>query len=143
MSDDVFDLGESADEPDENDSATTGDSSNTGNSATSASNAGTSNNASNSSDDGSSDTELDPTRSSAYDTDYQSIQRTIGVRDETWQEVTDLLEDAEAYSNLDGYRDITKLESYEALFQHVLDTSDSKEIASRIQTARHEAHDTT
>lgn len=131
MSDDVFDLGEPADEPDESDSATTDDSAN---------NASTSNNAG---DGGNTKSEPDPTRTSAYDTDYQSTQRTIGVRDETWQEVTDLLEDAEAYSKLDGYAGVTKLEVYEALFQHVLDTSDPKEIASRIQTARHDAHDAT
>lgn len=138
MSDDVFDLGEPADELDES-SATTDDSSNTGNSATSANNDSTSNNASSSSDGGN-DTE-DPTRTPAYDTDYQSTQRTIGVRQETWDDVIDLLEDAQAYSKLDGYRDVTKLESYEALFQHLLDTCDAKEIASKIQTARHEAHD--
>lgn len=131
MSDDVFDLGDSADEPDEGDSATTDSSSNTVDSA---------NNASDGEDTKS---ESDPTRTPAYDTDYQSTQRTIGVRDETWTDVTDLLEDAQAYSKLDGYRDVTKLETYEALFQRVLETCDAKDLASRIQTTRHEAHDET
>lgn len=136
MSDDVFDLGEPADELDES-SATTDDSPNTSNSAN---NARTSNNAG---DGGGTKSEPDPTRISAYDTDYQSTQRTIGVRDETWTDVIDLLEDAQAYSKLDGYRDVTKLETYEALFQRVLETCDAKDLASRIQTARHEAHDET
>lgn len=156
MSDDVFDLGEPADEPDESDSATTDDNSNTANSATTDDTATTDDNpntansattddtastSNDASDGGDTTSEPDPTRTSAYDTDYQSTQRTIGVRDETWTDVTDLLEDAQAYSKLDGYREVTKLETYEALFQHVLETCDAKDLASRIQTARHEAHD--
>jgi hypothetical protein len=88
------------------------------------------------------DKELDPERTPAYDTDYRSNQHTIAALDETWQEVTDLLEDARAYSKLAGYSEVSRLEAYEAMFRLVLEKHDAEEVADSIQTARHDAHDT-
>lgn len=125
MTDDMFDLGDPAEATTE----TTDDS---------ASKATTVDTANNASPD---DTDHDPLRTPAFDTDYRSNQHTVAALDETWQEVTDLLEDARAYSKLAGYADVSRLEAYEAMFQLVIETHDAETIADAIQQTRHEIHD--
>lgn len=112
MTDDMFDLGDPADDSEDD-------------------------------DEGAEDAETapDPERTPAFDTDYRSNQHTVAALDGTWREVTDLLEDARAYSRLAGYSDVSRLEAYEAMFRLVAEAHDAEEIAERIQATRHEAAD--
>lgn len=145
MSDDMFDLGDPADEQDTSDSTTDSDEDDI--------NAPTANNASTDSpadtdaittsqsdtDHGSPAAEpADPKRTPAFDVDYLEHQHTIAAQDATWQDFTDLLEDARAYSKLDGYANVTRFEAYEALWQHVLSEVDPQDIAALIEDTRHE-----
>ncbi|WP_458210542.1 hypothetical protein [Haladaptatus sp. NG-SE-30] len=123
MSDDMFDLGDPADDA-------------TDDTASDASNDDTGNN-----DSTAGDAATDPERTPAYDTDYRTNQHTVAALDETWQDVTDLLEDARAYSKLAGYSGVSRLEAYEAMFRLLLEEHDAEEVAESIQAARHEAHD--
>lgn len=140
MTDDMFDLGEPAD-------AKAGDA-DTDNTASSASTASTENTVDN---DGTASTadigddvdnaDDDPMRTPAYDAEYRTNQHTVAALDETWQEITDLLEDARAYSKLAGYSDVSRLEAYEAMFRLLVEEHEAEEVADAIQNARHRVHD--
>lgn len=137
MSDDMFDLGDPAAEPDnsedDNDrTVTTTTTDDTGSNGTNA----TSQSATDSSDEASEP--ADPKRTPAFEVDYTTHQHTIAAHDATWRDLTDLLEDARAHSKLDGYANVTRFEAYEALWQYVLTEVDPQDIATLIEETRHE-----
>lgn len=145
MSDDMFDLGDPADDPDT--SSPTADSDENDTNATTADNASTDSSAGNDTnatsrtdtDHGSPASEpADPKRTPAFDVEYLEHQHTIAAQDATWRDLTDLLEDARAHSKLDGYANVTRFEAYEALCQHVLTEVDPQDIAALIEETRHE-----
>jgi hypothetical protein len=139
MTDDMFDLGDPADDPDESESNSGRNDDNSGADTT----AGTGSNDTESSqediDHGSAASEpADPKRTPAFDAEYTAHQHTIAAQDATWRDLTDLLEDARAHSKLDGYANVTRFEAYEALCRHVLTEVDPQDIATLIEETRHE-----
>lgn len=146
MTDDMFDLGDPADEPDESESDSGRNDSNGGTDSTGSTDTttttgdnGTEPRSQRDIDQGGAASEAtDPKRTPAFDPDYTAHQHTIAAQDATWQNLTDLLEDARAHSKLDGYANVTRFEAYEALWRHVLTEVDPQEIAALIEETRHE-----
>ncbi len=134
MPDDMFDLGDSAD--DEDNAGTDGNASNASNAETEG-NDGSADNASGGDDE---QQTADPQTTQAFDTEYRENQHTVAALDETWAEIDEVIEDAAFYFRKEGYSDLSKLERYEAFFQLAADQIDAEDIAERAKEQRHEAH---
>jgi len=82
-----------------------------------------------------------PTEDPAFSAEYRDHQHTVTMLDNTWDNYENILEDAIAYCQLDGFSNVSKFEANEAIAQLIIEDAGAETVAEKIKQMRYDAHE--